>query len=397
MATALATSGEECKTLCVGPRAYANPLRPDSRTTALLQASVRFLENIGVWAKCAHHAAPLETIRIIDDTGSLFRAPEVVFRSSELGDFPFGYNIGNADLVAAMRGVAADRRGLTLIESPRATITDFDDDAVTLAVSEEQSFRARLIAAADGRRSLCRSAAGITTRSWRYDQTAIACNFGHSRSHENCSNEFHRPAGPFTTVPLPGETSSLVWVERPAEAERLLALDEETFAQEIEHRLHGILGAVDCIGPRAAFPLSGLTPSAFAKRRVMLVGEAAHVIPPIGAQGLNLGFRDAATLAEQVGHAMARNGDPGSKTALDAYDRARRSDVMTRTAAVDLLNRSLLTPLLPVQLLRSTGLHLLKAAAPLRRYVMRQGVAPQAGLPALMQASVTPAAKTTLR
>ena len=391
LAAAMAAGSANCHTLCAGQRFSADPARPDTRTTALLQASVRFLVNLGVWPHCERHAAALDRIRIIDDTGALITAPEIEFDSRELGDEPFGYNIANTDLVAALRRAAADVEQLHLVETAGATVESIDRDKLAVALSEGQSVETKLVAAADGRKSGCRAAAGITTRSWSYDQTALACNFEHSAVHDNCSNEFHRPAGPFTTVPLPGKASSLVWVERPGEVKRLMSLDDGEFAAEIEARLHGILGTVRSAGPRAAFPLSGLTPSCFARNRVMLIGEAAHVIPPIGAQGLNLGFRDAAALAQFSGAAMAEQGDPGTAHALRAYDRARRSDVLTRTAAVDLLNRSLLTTLLPVQALRGAGMHVLKAVAPVRRYLMRQGVAPDANLPDLMMKS--PAAR----
>jgi 2-octaprenyl-6-methoxyphenol hydroxylase len=386
LAAALALASAGCRTVCAGQKFNPDPARPDTRTTALLQASVRFLRNLGIWDECAPHAAPLEGIRIIDDTGGLIQAPEVTFHCSELGDEPFGYNIVNTDLVAALSNAAHGNALLEPMETRSAEISRIADDGVTVKLAEGQALEAGLVVAADGRNSVSRVAAGITTRGWTYEQTALACNFQHTRPHDNFSNEFHCSAGPFTTVPLPRMASSLVWVQRPGEAERLMELDDHAFCAEIEQRLHGVLGTVTDVGPRAAFPLSGLTPSAFACNRVALVGEAAHVIPPIGAQGLNLGFRDAATLAEIAGRALETSGDPGSPEALKAYHEARRADILTRTAAVDLLNRSLLTDLVPVQILRGAGLHLLKGVAPLRRFVMRQGVAPQTGLPALMRA-----------
>ncbi|MGD9867536.1 MAG: FAD-dependent monooxygenase, partial [Hyphomicrobiales bacterium] len=193
-------------------------------------------------------------------------------------------------------------------------------------------------------------------------------------------------AGPFTTVPLPGSESSLVWVVRPRDAERLMELESRDFAQEIESRLQGSLGRVGAIGPRSAFPLSGLVPERFASRRIALVGEAAHVVPPIGAQGLNLGFRDAATLADLAGAAVRRGADPGSEALLSRYDSARRGDVLTRTFAIDVVNRSLLSNFLPLQAARGAGLQLLNVVGPLRRFVMRQGLAPQSSVPSLMRA-----------
>jgi 2-octaprenyl-6-methoxyphenol hydroxylase len=215
---------------------------------------------------------------------------------------------------------------------------------------------------------------------------AIARNFKHTEPHHNESNEFHRPHGPFTTVPLPGQNSSLVWVEAPDEAKRLLGLSDTDIAREIEKRLQGALGAISDVGPRAAFPLSGMKVDKFAASRIALVGDAAHVIPPIGAQGLNLGFRDAAALAECIGMALEAGTDPGGPDVINAYNEARRGDVASRTMAVDLLNRSLISGFLPVQVARGLGLHLLSGVGPFRRLFMREGLAPQRALPKLMRA-----------
>ncbi len=385
LAAAIALGASGCKTVCVGQKFNADPARPDTRTTALLQTSVLFLRNLGVWHRCAEKAAPLTAIRMIDDTGRLLRAPDIEFHSDELGTGPFGHNIINSDLVGALLETAQSVPLLRLIETRSAAITRIAADHVHVETAEGQRIDARLVAAADGRNSGCRDAAGIATKSWAYEQTAMACNFEHTEPHGSCSNEFHRMAGPFTTVPLPGNASSLVWVERPDTASSLMQIGDEEFRERIAERLHGLLGQVTGVGPRASFPLSGLTPAAFARNRVSLVGEAAHVIPPIGAQGLNLGFRDAATLAEHASRAVTAGRDPGSDAALSAYHNARRGDVLTRTIAVDLLNRSLLADAVPLQALRGAGLHLLKRIAPLRRLAMRQGVAPALNLPELMQ------------
>lgn len=382
-AVALACNGAHA--ICAGPPFNPDPARPDTRTTALLRGSVQLLRNIGVWSYCADQAASLDAIRIIDDTGRLLRAPEVEFRADELGLEAFGFNVPNQSLVAALLRRGNELAKLQLIETSGADAIEPDADIAHVHLAEQTIIEARLVAGADGRRSLCRQAAGINTNSWGYDQSAIACNFEHAAPHGNVSNEFHRPAGPFTTVPLPGNASSLVWVERPAAVERLMGLADEAFREALESRLQGLLGRVSGVGPRAAFPLSGLTAQRFARSRIALIGEAAHVIPPIGAQGLNLGFRDAAHLAELVSRALDRNADPGGDNLLRAYDRARRSDVMGRTLAVDLLNRSLLSSFLPIQLARGFGLHLLNALSPLRRYVMRQGLDAELELPDLMR------------
>ena len=386
-AVSLATAG--CKTVLAGPPHAPDPARPDTRTTALLQASVQLLRNTGIWHHCENEAAPLNAIRLIDDTGRLLRAPEVLFECSELGGEPFGYNIANTALVAALYRRANELPNLTITETMGAVSIEPGDTAVSVTLAEGTVLTARLVAGADGRKSICRSAARIGTNEWRYPQMALAFNFSHGDPHQNCSNEFHRQAGPFTTVPLPGNRSSLVWVETPAEAERLMALPDSEVIAVMEQRLHGLLGAVTCVGPRAAFPLAGMMVNRFAANRIALVGEAAHVIPPIGAQGLNLGFRDAAALADHADKAIDKGADPGSGGVMRGYDMARRADVGTRTVTVDLLNRSLISGFLPLHAARGIGLHVLRAAGPLRRFFMREGLSPQVRLPRLMRPTDT--------
>lgn len=382
-AVALAIAG--CRTVIAGPPFNPDPEKPDTRTTALLRASVRLLQNTGVWDFCRAEAAPLRKIRLIDDTGRLLRAPEVTFDCREIGGEPFGYNISNSTLVAALTARAQGLENLDVVETTGANAVTPGDSRAEITLREGQTLRARLVAGADGRNSLCRDAAGIGTTKWSYPQKALAFNFRHSDPHEDCSNEFHRMAGPFTTVPLPGNASSLVWVETPAEADRLMSLSEPEIITVIESRLYGLLGSVSDVGPRACFPLSGLSVNRYAAHRIALVGEAAHVIPPIGAQGLNLGFRDAAALAECAANALEAGGNPGGDKALRAYDRARRADVTSRTFTVDLLNRSLISGFVPLHAARGLGLHLLNGITPLRRLFMREGLAPQTGLPKLMQ------------
>jgi 2-octaprenyl-6-methoxyphenol hydroxylase len=244
---------------------------------------------------------------------------------------------------------------------------------------------ARLAIGADGRRSLARAAAGIATDGRSYPQTALALNLTHSRPHHNISTEFHTRTGPFTLVPLPGNRSSLVWVVEPSEAVALGGQDEPTLADAIEARSHSILGKIGVEEGRGAFPLAIETALKFASNRIALIGEAAHVMPPIGAQGLNLGLRDAAAIAELVVDARRAGTDVGSPELLARYDATRRVDVASRTMAIDLLNRSLLSDFLPLAGLRGFGLYLLDRVGPLRRALMREGIAPRAGTPRLMR------------
>lgn len=385
LATALGLGRAGADVLLAAPPHRPLGQTPDTRTAALFAGSIELLKNVGAWDLVAPHSAPIGAIRIIDDTGALLRAPEVVFTASEVGRDVFGWNVPNSALVSALLTVAAEPgSGVRHLETAGIAQVEIVQDAARLTSREGDTFEARLVAGADGRNSICRAAAGIATRAWNYAQAAVVTSFRHTRPHGGISTEFHRPAGPFTVVPLPGFASSLVWVERPDEAQRLAALDDAAFREALEERLQGLLGTVGEIGSRTVFPLSGLTAEVFARNRVALIGEAGHVIPPIGAQGLNLGLRDAATLADCVAMAIADGRDPGGPQTLEAYSALRRADVTSRIATVDVLNRSLVSGLLPVHLARGFGIVALKAFGPLRRLAIREGLQPSGELPALL-------------
>ena len=370
--------------VCIGPPFAPDPSKPDTRTTALFDGSVQLLRNIGVWEDCKDVAAPLKCIRIIDDTSAVLRAPDVEFHAGELGLEAFGFNVPNKELVAALHARLSAHPNARYQESAGIIEILPVDDAVYLRTAEGEILRFSLVGGADGRHSICRTAADIETVNWQYDQSAIACNLDHEASHDYVSTEFHGPGGPCTVVPLPGRASSLVWVDRPDLNAERMSLSEPDFAALIQSRLHGVLGAVTGVGPRASFPLAGLSAKIFGAKRIALLGEAAHVVPPIGAQGLNLGFRDAAALADCVAAVQRAGGDIGSEAVLTAYSDQRKGDVWSRTAAIDLLNRSLLSGMIPAQGARGLGLFMLGKIGPLRRFVMRQGLQPSGPRPSLM-------------
>lgn len=360
------------------------PAHPDRRTTALLAGSVKALAVLGVWEACRAHAAPLKTMRIVDDTGRLWRTPEARFDAGEIGLDAFGYNIENRHLIAALEARARALPSLRWIEDEVFGVAPAET-SVMITLAAGGSLRASLAIGADGRRSVCRTAAGIRFDERRYPQTALTCTFAHTRPHHDISTEFHTPRGPFTVVPLPGRRSSLVWVLDPVTAEQTAAFDDDELSTAIERASHSILGKVSVEPGRGLFPLAVGTAHSFARNRIALIGEAAHVIPPIGAQGLNLGLRDAAAIAElAIAHHRAGR-DLGSAVLLARYDRLRRGDVDSRTLAVDLLNRTLLSDFLPAQGARGLGLYFIDRIGPLRRAVMREGVAPRGAEPRLMR------------
>lgn len=380
MAMALLLARHGFSTALIAPAAMAD----DDRTTALLDSSVEMLRTLDLWDAIEPHTAALRHMRIVDGTGRLIRAPEVVFDASELDLPAFGYNIENRDLNRELAKACAETPELLRIEAKLSSLTPMGDRA-ELTTDAGETVIARIAIGADGRSSMVREAAGISVKDWRYPQSALVLTLEHGVPHHNHSTEFHTPSGPFTLVPLKGRKSSLVCVVSPEDADRLAALDNEALARELERRASSVLGKMSIVGKRQIYPLGGLTARTVAANRCALVGEAAHVFPPIGAQGLNLGLRDVAALGEVLVTAQKRGEDIGSGAVLQAYERARRPDIATRTTAVDLLNRSLLSDLLPVQALRSVGLYLAGRISPLRKLMMREGIAPVMARPRLMR------------
>jgi 2-octaprenyl-6-methoxyphenol hydroxylase len=349
----------------------------DHRTTALLSGSVEILQRLGAYTSFEATAAPMRTMRLVDATRRLVRAPEIAFHASELGLEAFGVNVANRNLVAGLAAAVAEhgdriRRVPALLEG-----MELAEGRLRLHTADGHAVSARLAVAADGRNSRLRKAAGIRARTWSYPQTALVLNLEHSEPHHDTSTEFHTETGPFTLVPLTGSASSLVCVEKPAVAERLAAMSDEDLAIDLERRAHSILGRFTVSGPRQTWPMSGLSVDRMTGDRVALVGETAHAFPPIGAQGLNLGLRDIAALGEVVRRARSRGDDIGGDETLARYAAARRADVLSRTLGVDLLNRSLLTDFLPVQIARSLAMQVVRDVSPLRRLVMREGLRPQ--------------------
>lgn len=354
----------------------APPAPPeDHRTTALLTGSMDALARFGVGDAVAAAGAPLRTMRLVDATRRLVRAPEIAFHASELGLDAFGVNIRNRALTDILAAAVAAQPGIRRIETT-ATAAVLADGRVRIETAGAGNVVARLAVAADGRRSMLRDAAGIRVRTWSYPQTALVLNLRHSAPHFDSSTEFHTETGPFTLVPLDREHSSLVCVERPAEAERLSSLPDDALAVELERRARSLLGRMEPAGPRQTWPMSSLKADRLGANRICLVGETAHAFPPIGAQGLNLGIRDVVALADIVARARARGEDTGGGSVVDGYARARQADVATRTFGVDLLNRSLLTDFLPVQIGRAVMLQLARDLSPLRKLLMREGMRP---------------------
>ena len=368
LVTAIGLASAGVRTCLVGPL----PEPRDGRTAALMSGSIALLERLGLWSNLSSGAGALRALRIVDATGSLFKPPPVTFQAQEIGLDAFGWNVENARLTESLSEAARHIPGLDWH-------LDFVDgfttgDRAELRLRGGETISAALVIATDGRRSQVRQDAGIATREHRYPQSAFTTILRHERDHDDISTEFHTRSGPMTLVPLPGRRSSLVWVTTPRHAERLKAATDDDLGQAVDMACGRLLGQIVADGPRGVLPLSLTSVARCTGERLALAGEALHVLPPIGAQGLNLGFADAAELISLMGEAVATAADPGGAGLLGRYERARSADIRLRSGAVDGLNRSLLAQSWMIDAARGLGLGLLGQIGPLRRAMMRIGL-----------------------
>lgn len=362
--TAIALARADLEVVLVSPD---EPPR-DHRTVALMQGTLSFLTELGVNASAIADATPLETMRLIDGTSRLIRAPEVSFQAREIGHSCFALNIPVNALVKEIQQQASTHSNIT--RKTGIVREALVSNEVALTLENGEVLTADLVVGAEGRRSIIRDAAGIGLKAWDYPQTAIVTQFHHTKSHQNISTEFHTETGPFTLVPLHGKRTSLVCVVSPDEAERLMKISDVDLATYIEECSHHLLGKISHLGPRQTFPMSSQIADKMADNRTFLVGESGHAFPPIGAQGLNLGLRDVQELAQQLTNVRHLSVPEVAAN----YNQQRQGDVKSRTFGIDLLNRSLLTGFLPVQFARGLGLYAAKSFAPLRRRLMNQGI-----------------------
>lgn len=353
----------------------------DGRASAIALATQRVLAGAGLWDGIAERCAPIEDIRVSDGGSLMF----LHYDHDDLGDEPFGYMVENRLLREALARRFAELDGLD--HRAPATVTALERSAAGVAatLSDGTRVQARLVVGADGRASQVRRDAGIRLTRWDYDQIGIVCTIEHERPHGNTAHEHFLPAGPFAVLPLTGNRSNIVWTERADVGPAIVGLDDERFLAELRRRLGDFLGAVRLAGPRWSYPLSLQFAERCTGRRLALAGDAAHAMHPIAGQGLNMGLRDVAALAETVVDAHRLGLDVGGATALARYQRWRRFDNTLMLAMTDGLNRLFSNAIPPVRLARDIGLGVVDRLPPLKRFFMRHAMGLVGDLPRLMR------------
>lgn len=367
------------RVLCVDPTPPVTSREApgaDLRTTAFLQPAKALLERAGIWDLLADEAAPLQIMRIVD-AGGVDPVPRVIkdFNAVDISDQPFGWNLPNWVL---RRELLARLASLPNVEFRPGTGTKTvftRDDHARVGLSDGSRVTCRLILAADGRHSPVREAMGIAVKTTRYGQKALAFAVTHPLPHDNVSTEVHRSGGPFTLVPLPNfqgqPSSAIVWMERGPEVARLTDLPVAEFEAEMTTRSCGVLGALKLASRRSVWPIISQVAEHMSGQRVALMAEAAHVVPPIGAQGLNMSLGDLRVLLELAEAAPERLGDAAM---LAQYHRQRHGEMRLRVAGIDLLNRASMMATQPMRDLRATGLNAIYSMGPIRKTMMQMGL-----------------------
>jgi 2-octaprenyl-6-methoxyphenol hydroxylase len=384
LAIALRQALGKAFTVTVADPALSAAQSKDPRASAIAAAARRLFEAIKVWDAVADEAQPILGMAVTDSKLENAVRPTFLTFGGEVEEGePFAHMIENRLLVDALvtqaRALGVDLRATAVKGFENTTKT------IEVALADGSKVSARLLVGADGARSSIREQAGIATHGWNYDQSAIVCTVAHERDHHGRAEEHFLPAGPFAILPLTGKRSSIVWTESTGEAERIIALPDGEFHEELERRFGLQLGDIKVMGARRAFPLGLFTVRSFIAERLALVGDAAHVIHPIAGQGLNMGLRDVAALAEAVADAARLGLDAGAPDVLERYQRWRRFDTMTMSVATDGLNRLFSNRSDALRLIRDIGLGLVERMPPLKRLFIREAAGFTGEVPKLLR------------
>lgn len=386
LAVALAQAGLRVALVDRADPASLTEAGHDGRTSAIAHATHRLLQALGLWTRLVPHAEPILDIRISDGPSLLF----LHYDHRELGDEPMGYIVENRAIRCSLQ-TRLDGLDTLRVHAP-ATLGghEVDGNGVRLTLGDGTEIAAGLLIAADGSDSQLRQTAGIAAARWDYGQTAIVCTMGHEKPHRGVAHERFLPAGPFAVLPMTddpvhGHRSSIVWTERSALAPAMLALSDADFSFELHRRFGPWLGEVAVLGGRWSYPLRYLHAETYVKPRFALVGDAAHTMHPIAGQGLNIGLRDVAALAEVLVESKRLGLDLGAAPVLERYQRWRRFDNQVLMSVTDSLNRLFSNDVAPVRLVRDLGIAAVHRLGPLKRFFMRHAMGTVGDLPRLLR------------
>ena len=385
LALALAQGGLEVVIADPLTRAQMADEHFDGRVAALAFSSVRMLRVLGLWARLEAHAQPIHDILVSESVPGRGPLPlSLHFDHREIGE-PLGHIVENRHIRQALLAEVAAEERIVFLPGISVTELAIAGEGAELALSDGSKIRAPLAIAAEGRESALREAQGISVVGWDYGQTGIVTTVEHERPHNGVAYEQFLPTGPFAILPMTGNRASLVWTEKASEARRLIAMPEPDFTAELLRRFGAHLGNVKPVGPRWSYPLRLSLARAYVKQRFALAGDAAHTIHPLAGQGLNLGLKDVAALAETVLDAARLGMDHGQLDVLKRYERWRRFDSFALAVATDTLNRLFSNDFLPLKLARDVGIGVVDRIAPLRRFFMRHAGGDLGLLPRLLK------------
>lgn len=355
-----------------------------SRTVALWDASIDVIQQTGIWDTVKPYSQAIETLRIVDDSSKQMEPVIVDFKAQEIGLDVFGYNIPNSKLRAALVEALSKVKTVKHIAPARLKDYHIDGSKVMATLQDDSKIQASLIIAADGRQSITRDIAGIEVSEQDYGQSAMTCVINHTKSHDSVSTEHHRPGGPFTTVPMPktkdGWQCAVVWMEKNEDAQRFMRFEKHNFETALQERTRGALGKVTLASNPQSWPIITQHSKALSAERCALMAETAHVMSPIGAQGLNLSLRDVASLYDVIIGAMQVGEDIGSQSVLRRYERQRRADIQTRVFGIDTLNKLVSNNKASLRALRRVGLKTIDALPMLKEFTMMQGIKARSSL-----------------
>jgi 2-octaprenyl-6-methoxyphenol hydroxylase len=381
LAVALARSLSPGFTVTVCDPALRSEPASDDRVSAIAGGARRLLSALGVWDRLGGPVQPIVAMEITDSRLEDAVRPTFLSFDSEAEGEPAAHMVENRDVLIALRAVARE----TGVQFVAKAVESHAADEGAARLADGEFIAARLLVAADGPRSRLRTQAGIKTVNWSYGQSGIVATIGHEREHHGKAVQHFLAGGPFAILPLAGKRSSIVWTEQAAEAERLIALAPKEFHAELERRFGLQLGEIEVLSPPRAYPLGFSIARNFISERLALVGDAAHVIHPIAGQGLNLGLRDVAALAECIAEAARLGLDPGSNEVLERYERWRRFDTMAMGFATDALNRLFSNNSSALKLLRDVGLGLVDRAAPVKGFFAKEAAGLTGEVPRLLR------------